>query len=250
MDLELTNQDFSDNSADHPTHPSIGIVKNLNHSFGKGKLRSQTLFNVNLAIHPGEFVMMVGPSGSGKSTLLSLMGCLRSVQSGSLQILGQELNGAGKTMLAEVRRHLGYVFQTSNLLSFLTAERNINMSLELHTQLNRKEICDRTQHILDAVGLAAQAHHYPKQLSGGQKQRVAIACALASRPQLILADEPTAALDSHSGRKTVELMHQLAKKEGSAVLMVTHDPRILDIADRIVHMADGHLALMQRQSLV
>ena len=230
------------------TQPVVAI-KQLNHYYGQGELRRQMLFEIDLDIHRGEFAIMTGPSGSGKSTLLSLIGCLRSVQEGSLQVLGQELNGATNSARTEVRRRFGYIFQASNLLKFLTAEQNIHMSLELQPEMPRQEMRDRTLRILEAVGLADRGHHYPDQLSGGQKQRIAIACALVTQPQLVLADEPTAALDSHSGRKTVELMHRLAKEQGSAVLMVTHDRRILDVADRIIQVEDGRLGLAYRQEL-
>lgn len=230
------------------SHPVVAI-RNLNYYFGQGNLRSQILFDINLEIQPGEFVIMTGPSGSGKSTLLSLIGCLREVQEGSLKILGQELKGATPRQQTQVRYHFGYIFQSSNLLKFLTAEQNTHVSLELNSDLNHSEIQKRTHNILDTVGLLPQAHHYPRQLSGGQKQRVSIACALVNRPALVLADEPTAALDSRSGRRIVELMHRLAKERGSAVLMVTHDQRILDIADRIIQVEDGCLGLGYRQEL-
>jgi sulfate-transporting ATPase len=227
----------------------VVLIDRLCHHFGQGELRKQILFDIDLEIRPGEFVIMTGPSGSGKSTLLSLIGCLLSVQAGSLKVLNQELNGASDNARAEVRRNFGFVFQASNLVKFLTAERNIYKSLELNPQFNRQVIRQRTQEILAAVGLADRAHHYPAQLSGGQQQRIAIACALAHQPKLLLADEPTAALDSKSGRTIVELMHRLAKEQGSAVLLVTHDPRILDVADRIIQVEDGRLGLAYRQEL-
>ncbi|NET48385.1 MAG: cyclic nucleotide-binding domain-containing protein, partial [Merismopedia sp. SIO2A8] len=209
----------------------------------------QVLFDINLEIQPGEFVILTGPSGSGKSTLLSLMGCLRSVQNGSLQVLGQELKGASAHCLAQVRRNFGYIFQASNLLTFLTVEQNIATSLELQDPYEPATRRHRTAEILDNVSLLPQLKSYPWQLSGGQRQRAAIAGALVTQPKLVLADEPTAALDSQTGRQTVELMHRLAKQQGSAVLMVTHDPRILDLADRILHMEDGKLDLAYSQEL-
>ena len=227
----------------------IVTITNLNHFYGTGEMRRQIIFDINLAIQPGEFVIMTGPSGSGKSTLLSLIGCLRSVQQGSLQLLGQELNGASKISQTQVRRWFGYITQASNLVRFLTTRQNIAMAIELGQHYPRPEIHKRTEQILESVGLLPQIDHYPHQLSGGQKQRVAIACALVSEPKLVLADEPTAALDGATGRKTVELIHRLAKERSSAVLMVTHDPRILDIADRILHMRDGHLELAYSQEL-
>ncbi|MES1023846.1 DevA family ABC transporter ATP-binding protein [Gloeocapsa sp. BRSZ] len=221
---------------------SVINIKDLNHYFGQGQLRKQVLFDVNLEIFPGEIVIMTGPSGSGKTTLLSLIGGLRSAQKGSLQVLGRELCGASKNQLVQVRRHIGYIFQAHNLLKFLTAQQNVQMSIELHENISYQEVREKSAAILEAVGLGNRLNYYPEDLSGGQKQRVAIARALVSRPQLVLADEPTAALDSKSGRDVVELMQQLAKEQGTTILLVTHDNRILDVADRIVHMEDGQLA--------
>ena len=207
------------------------------------------LFNINLEIKSGEFVIMTGPSGSGKSTLLSLIGCLRTVQDGSLQVLGKELRGASDAIRKHVRRQFGYIFQTSNLVEFLTTEKNLHLALELHQHYSQKQIRYRTQAILEAVQLERYGCQYPKQLSGGQRQRIAIACALVTTPKLLLADEPTAALDSQSGRTIIELMRDLAKERGSAILMVTHDPRILDVADRIIRVEDGQLGLDYRQEI-
>jgi putative ABC transport system ATP-binding protein len=215
------------------------VIKNLNHYFSDGNLRKQVLFDIDLNINAGEIVIMTGPSGSGKTTLLTLMGGLRSAQEGSLKILGQEICGASKQQLTQLRRQIGYIFQAHNLLTFLTAKQNVRMSLELHDemlQLDSKAIA-----ILEAVGLGDRIDYYPENLSGGQKQRVAIARALIAHPKIVLADEPTAALDKKSGRDVVELMQKLAKEQGCTILLVTHDNRILDIADRIVSMEDGHL---------
>ena len=231
------------------TDQSIITIRNLNHHYGDGSLRRQVLFNINLEIKSGEFVIMTGSSGSGKSTLLSLMGCLRTVQEGSLKVLGQELQGATDVIRKHVRRQFGYIFQTSNLVEFLTAEKNLHLALELHPHHNQKQIRHKTQAMLEAVQLGEYGRQYPKQLSGGQRQRIAIACALATTPKLLLADEPTAALDSQSGRTIVELMRDLAQERGSAILMVTHDPRILDIADRIIRVEDGKLGHDYRQEI-
>jgi putative ABC transport system ATP-binding protein len=217
-------------------------IQNLDFHFGQAKLRKQILFDVNLEITPGEIVIMTGPSGSGKTTLLTLIGCLRSVQAGNLKILGHELSGASKSRMVDIRRNIGYIFQAHNLLHSLTAKQNVQMSLELHTHLSAKEAQSKAEEMLVQVGLGDRLHYYPDSLSGGQKQRVAIARALASHPKLVLADEPTAALDKQSGRDVVELMQRLAKEQDSTILLVTHDNRILDIADRIVHMEDGRLA--------
>jgi putative ABC transport system ATP-binding protein len=221
---------------------SIISIHNLNHYFGHGELHKQVLFDINLEIHAGEIVIMTGPSGSGKTTLLTLVGGLRSAQSGSLQVLDQELCGASAAQLTLARRQHGYIFQAHNLHNSLTALQNVRMGLELHNHLSVTEMHQRSAAMLEQVGLGDRLDYYPEDLSGGQKQRVAIARALVSHPKIVLADEPTAALDSKSGRDVVNLMQTLAKEQDCTILLVTHDNRILDIADRIVHMEDGKLA--------
>jgi putative ABC transport system ATP-binding protein len=216
-------------------------VENLSHFFGKGDLQKQVLFNINLSVARGEIVLLTGPSGSGKTTLLSLMGGLRSPQTGNLRILNQELVNAKKITALASRRNCGYIFQAHNLHSSLTAIENVMMGLEVQGTYSRPERKARAKEILEIVGLAERIDYYPENLSGGQKQRVAIARALVSHPKIILADEPTAALDKQSGREVVTLMQKLAKEQGCTILMVTHDNRILDVADRIVYMEDGRL---------
>ncbi|BAY18325.1 ABC transporter-related protein [Anabaenopsis circularis NIES-21] len=224
------------------TKEAVISIQNLNHYFGKGQLQKQVLFDVNLEINTGEIVIMTGPSGSGKTTLLTLIGGLRSAQvGGSLKVLQQELCGANAAELTLARRHNGYIFQAHNLHNSLTAIQNVRMALELHNNLSVKQMLERSAQMLDLVGLGHRLNYYPDDLSGGQKQRVAIARALVNNPQIVLADEPTAALDSKSGRDVVNLMQTLAKEQGCTILLVTHDNRILDIADRIVYMEDGKL---------
>ncbi|MBW4559905.1 MAG: DevA family ABC transporter ATP-binding protein [Mojavia pulchra JT2-VF2] len=224
-------------------------IKNLNHYYGRGALKRQILFDINLEIYPGEIVIMTGPSGSGKTTLLSLIGGLRSVQEGSLKFLGTELIGASQNQLVQARRKIGYIFQAHNLLGFLTARQNVQMAVELNDEIAQSEAIAKSETMLGAVGLEEKINYYPDNLSGGQKQRIAIARALVNRPPLVLADEPTAALDKQSGRDVVEIMQSLAKDQGTSILLVTHDNRILDIADRIVEMEDGLLA-RDSQSMV
>ncbi len=216
-------------------------IKNLNHYYGKGALRKQILFDINLEIYSGEIVIMTGPSGSGKTTLLSLIGGLRSVQEGSLKFLGEELVGVSQNKLVQMRRNIGYIFQAHNLLGFLTAKQNVQMAVELNDNISQTEAVAKSKAMLGSVGLEERVDYYPDNLSGGQKQRIAIARALVNRPPLVLADEPTAALDKQSGRDVVEIMQSLAKNQGTTILLVTHDNRILDIADRIVEMEDGLL---------
>jgi putative ABC transport system ATP-binding protein len=221
--------------------PTIQI-ENLNHSFGEGNLQKPVLIDINLEIHAGEIIILTGPSGSGKTTLLTLIGALRSMQEGSLKILDRELKGASQKELVATRNRIGFIFQAHNLLKSLTAWENVTMPLRLQPRIqNRQQLAVE---ILTTLGLGDRTHYYPENLSGGQKQRVAIARALVSKPQLILADEPTAALDSKSGREVVNLMQSLAKEQSCTILMVTHDNRILDVADRIIQMEDG--CLVQR----
>lgn len=219
----------------------VVAIRHVNHTFGKGALQKPVLIDVDLDIHPGEIVILTGPSGSGKTTLLTLIGALRSLQTGSLKILDQELNGARKQKLIQVRSQIGFIFQDHHLLKCLTAQENVRTSLKLHKHLSVHERRAQSVAVLEAVGLADRVDYYPENLSVGQKQRVAIARALVSQPKLVLADEPTAALDSKSGRDVVNIMQRLAKEQHCAILLVTHDNRILDIADRIVHMEDGKL---------
>jgi putative ABC transport system ATP-binding protein len=220
---------------------SLIKIENLNFAFGQGNLRKQILFDINLQINRGEIVIMTGPSGGGKTTLLTLIGALRSVQEGNLNVFGKELSGAGEKEMVEVRRYIGYIFQAHNLLKSITAKQNVMMSLELHEQVSRQEADKKAVEMLKAVGLEDQIDKIPDKLSGGQKQRVAIARALVATPKLVLADEPTAALDSKSGRNIVDILQNLAREQGCAILLVTHDNRILDIADRIISMEDGKL---------
>ena len=222
------------------TDPPI-VVRGVSHYFGSGSLRKQILFDVSAEIHAGEIVILTGPSGSGKTTLLTLVGALRAAQEGSLVVLGHELRNASEATLTTVRRHIGYIFQFHNLLDALTATGNVTMGVSRHG-MSRAGARERAREMLASVGLADHADHHPDQLSGGQKQRVAIARALAGRPAIVLADEPTASLDRKSGRDVVDRLQALAKREGCAVVLVTHDNRILDVADRIIHLEEGRLA--------
>jgi putative ABC transport system ATP-binding protein len=214
-------------------------IRQLNYYFGQGDLRTQVLYEIDLDLPKGQIVIMTGPSGSGKTTLLSLIGALRSAQEGSLQVLGKELVGLNKSQLVEVRRNIGFIFQAHNLFESLTASQNVEMAVELTN--NWREKRKLAVEMLSQLGLANRVDYKPNALSGGQKQRVAIARALVNQPQLILADEPTAALDKKSGREVVTLMQQLAKEQGCTILIVTHDNSILDVADRIINLVEGHL---------
>jgi len=223
-----------------PAIPSVA-VEGLSHWYGKGSTRRQVLQGVDLVIQPGEVVLLTGPSGCGKTTLLTLVGALRQVMEGSVRVLGQELRGGGRRERQRLRQSIGMIFQGHNLLRCLTAEQNVQMGSDLLPGLSYRARRDLARQWLRAVGLDDHMDKLPHDLSGGQKQRVAIARALAAQPRLLLADEPTAALDRQSGRDVVQLLQGLAKEQGCGVLMVTHDPRILDVADRLVQMEDGRL---------
>lgn len=218
------------------------VIDHLFHSFGEGELRREVLSDVCTEIHKGEIVILTGPSGSGKTTLLTLIGALRSAQEGSLRVLGRELRNAHEGTLVEVRSRIGYVFQAHNLLEALTARQNVQTSLEVDGEFAPEEAVQRAGAALEAVGLGDRKESHPSELSGGQRQRVAIARALARRPRIVLADEPTASLDRQTGRSVLELLERLARKDGVTVVLVTHDSRILDAADRILTLEDGRLS--------
>ena len=216
-------------------------IASLNHVYGSGATARQVLFGLDLEIARGEIVILMGPSGCGKTTVLTLVGALRSVQQGSVVTLGAELSGASKATQIAVRRRVGFIYQAHNLHESLTAFENVRLGLEVQGVHALRQARQRVPEILADVGLAEKCDAFPAKLSGGQKQRVAIARALVAKPDLVLADEPTSALDKATGRQIVDLMQALAKSQGSAILMVTHDNRILDIADRILEMEDGRI---------
>lgn len=220
--------------------PAVQVTA-VNHYFGTGETKKQALADNTVTLLPGEMVIMTGPSGSGKTTLLTLIGGLRTVQEGSVEVLGREMRGLKQEQLTEVRRNIGFIFQAHNLFDSLTARQNVRTSLELHSHSAEEQDRLATE-MLKRLGLGDRIDHKPQQLSGGQRQRVAIARALVNRPKLVLADEPTAALDKASGREVINLLKELAQTEKSTILLVTHDSRILDVADRIVNMIDGRIA--------
>jgi putative ABC transport system ATP-binding protein len=224
--------------------PANAVIEGagINFAFGEGELRKQILFEVALEIRAGEIVLLTGPSGSGKTTLLTLIAGLRSMQEGSLTVLGHALHSASRADLLLLRRKIGFIFQAHNLLPFLTARQNVQIMFDLHPEVPEPEARRRTVEILERVGLGDRIEYPISKLSGGQRQRVAIARSLVSGPSLVLADEPTSALDSVTGREVVNHLQLLARKEGRPILLVTHDPRILDIADRILLMQDGRLS--------
>jgi putative ABC transport system ATP-binding protein len=217
------------------------LLRGVTYAYGEGELRRPVLRDVDLTVREGEIVLLTGPSGSGKTTLLTLIGALRAMQDGSARVLGEELAGAGEPARVRLRRRIGFIFQNHNLLGFLTARQNVAMALEQDGSLDERARMARAGALLAAVGLQGHEDRVPAKLSGGQRQRVSVARALATDPGLVLADEPTAALDKASGHEVVQLLRDLAKSRGVPILLVTHDPRILDIADRIVAMEDGRI---------
>ena len=219
-------------------NPAI-MVRNVTKTYAEGDLRVPVLHGVDLEIHDGEIAMLVGPSGSGKTTLLSIMGCILKATSGSVAIGGQEVSGLSESQLPQVRlENIGFVFQGFNLFPTLTAGENVELMLRLKGA-SKTVAHNRAQELLKQVGLADKFDVVPTNLSGGQKQRVAIARALAGDPRIILADEPTAALDWQSGRAVMEMLRGLAHEQGRAVVIVTHDPRVLEFADRTIRLEDG-----------
>ena len=217
-------------------------VRGVTKTYREGTAGVTALRGVDLEISSGEMVMLAGPSGSGKTTLLSIIGCILSPTSGSVRVRGQEVSNLGEKELPRVRlEHIGFVFQGFNLFPTLTAGENIELMLDLKG-MRGNQARTRAQELLEQVGLGQKYWSFPADLSGGQKQRVAIARALAGDPEIVLADEPTAALDSGVGRRIVEMMRSLAHEQGRAVVIVTHDPRVLEFGDRIIRIEDGMIA--------
>lgn len=216
-------------------------TRNLTFAFGRGETAKQVLIDVDFELQKGELVVLTGPSGSGKTTLLTLVGALRSMQGGELSVLGHSMAGLNERGLVDIRRQIGFIFQMHNLFESVTAVENVMLAMQLH-RYPREEVLDRATNALERLGMGGRLHHKSEALSGGQRQRVAIARALVNEPPLILADEPTAALDKQSGRDVVEILRSLADSKTSSIIMVTHDNRILDVADRIVHMVDGRIS--------
>jgi putative ABC transport system ATP-binding protein len=208
----------------------------------------RALDDVTLDLHAGELALLTGPSGSGKTTLLSIMGCILRPTSGFLRVLGDDVTQLAERDLPAIRRErIGFVFQAFNLFPTLTALQNVALALDIKG-VSGRDARDKAATLLDQVGLAAKLGAYPADLSGGQKQRVAIARALAGDPPIILADEPTAALDSHSGRTVMDLLQRLARERGRAVAIVTHDNRMFGYGDRLVTMEDGRVVADERRS--
>jgi putative ABC transport system ATP-binding protein len=216
-------------------------VRDVKKSYAEGAAVVQALNGVDFDVRSGEMVMLMGPSGSGKTTLLSVMGCILRATSGLVEVQGRDVTHLTERELPRLRlEHIGFIFQGFNLFPTLTAAENVGLALDLKG-VRASDARRRAQDLLAQVGLADKVNSFPADLSGGQKQRVAIARALAGEPGIVLADEPTAALDSTTGRTVMRLLRELAHERGRAVVLVTHDNRILEFADRIAHIEDGRI---------
>jgi putative ABC transport system ATP-binding protein len=216
-------------------------ARGLNHWFGTGEARKQALHDIDLALPRGSLTVLMGPSGSGKTTVLTLLGCLRAVQDGSVLLMGNELQGANEAALISLRQRLGFIFQSHNLHESLTATQNVVMGAQVRPGVSDDLARRAAARALDLVGLSDRLDYLPANLSGGQKQRVAVARALVGNPSMVLADEPTAALDKDSAADVVDLLKRLGTERGTTTLLVTHDNRILDRADRILTLEDGRI---------
>lgn len=217
------------------------VAKDVEMTFRTGGQPFQALSDIDLEIQQGEIQLLMGPSGSGKTTLLSILGGILTPTVGKVCLLGQDLTRLSRSQLSKFRlQNIGFVFQEFNLLPSLTAFENVELLLKLKSA-SKQGLRQKTLNLLEQVGLADRADALPRDLSGGQKQRVAIARALTGDPKIIMADEPTAALDSHNGHAVIALLRRLAKEGDRTVVMVTHDPRILDVADQVAYLEDGML---------
>jgi putative ABC transport system ATP-binding protein len=221
----------------------IVSVRDVSKDYLLGKTVVPALRNVSLDVQPGEFLSVAGPSGSGKTTLLNLIGCVDTPTSGTVVVNGQDTSRLSERALTDLRlRTLGFIFQSFNLVSVLSVFQNVEYPLLLQGGSTRKERSDRVHALLDAVGIGQYGRHRPSELSGGQRQRVAIARALVTRPRIVLADEPTANLDSVTGENIVDLMKEMNRKDGTTFIFSTHDPKVMAHANAVVRIADGRLA--------
>jgi len=219
---------------------AIVSIQDVVKEYQLGKVTVPALRGVSLEVHPGEFISIAGPSGSGKTTLLNLVGCVDTATSGVVSVAGQDTAKLSERALTDLRLHtLGFIFQSFNLVSVLSVFQNVEFPLLLQRKYTRAEREKRVLELLETVGLGKHVHHRPNELSGGQRQRVAVARALVTKPQIVLADEPTANLDSQTGNNILELMKKMNKEQGTTFIFSTHDPKVLSHADSVVELADG-----------
>ena len=220
--------------------PSIVAVENVSKIYKLGKAEVHALRGVSLEVDRGEFLAIAGPSGSGKTTLLNLVGCVDTPTAGRVIMDGKDTKSLSERALTDLRlHHIGFIFQTFNLVQVLSVLQNVEFPLLLQGGLSRKERRVRVTDLLEAVGLSEHAGHRPSELSGGQRQRVAVARALVTRPTLVLADEPTANLDSQTGETIIDLMRDMNRKDGTTFIFSTHDPKVMAHATAVVRIADG-----------
>jgi putative ABC transport system ATP-binding protein len=217
------------------------IAAGIDYWFGEGEARKQALFGVDLTLQRGSLTILLGASGSGKTTLLTLLGCLRRLQAGHVDLLGTQLAGASEDVLVRCRRRLGFIFQAHNLHESLTAAQNVRLGIDVHGPATTGDRVRATTHLLTLLGLGDRLDYLPGNLSGGQKQRVAVARALVGNPEIVFADEPTAALDRDSALNVMRLLKTLGRERGTTTLMVTHDTKVMDLADRILTMEEGRI---------
>ncbi len=226
-----------------PLLEAVNVAKDL----GSGAAKVAALKGVSLTLNGGELTLLMGPSGSGKTTLLSILGCMLTPMEGTVRVCGQLTTGAGPEDLALLRReHVGFVFQSFHLFPTLSATDNVRLALDVRGEPSRAART-RSREALAKVGLSHKIKAYPRELSGGEQQRVAIARAIVGNPSIILADEPTAALDGENGQAIMKILAGIAREQGRAVLIVTHDPRLLRFADRVVHIEDGRIVREERR---
>ncbi len=226
----------------NPAAPQAPIVSiaNVTKDYTLGKVVVPALRGVDLEVHAGEFISIAGPSGSGKTTLLNLIGCVDTATSGVVRVAGQDTKQLTERQLTHLRLHtIGFIFQSFNLVQVLSVFQNVEFPLLLQRKLDKAQRRERVMQLLEQVGLANHAKHRPNELSGGQRQRVAVARALVTRPQLVLADEPTANLDSVTGQNIIDLMKELNQKEGTTFIFSTHDAKVMSHANAVVRLADG-----------
>jgi putative ABC transport system ATP-binding protein len=222
---------------------SIVAVRNVSKDYMLGKTVVPALRDVTLEVDEGEFLSIAGPSGSGKTTLLNLVGCVDTPTAGAVLVNGHDTSKLSERALTDLRlRTIGFIFQSFNLVSVLSLFQNVEFPLLLQGSLTKKERRERVQGLLEAVGLAEHSRHRPSELSGGQRQRVAIARALVTRPKLVLADEPTANLDSATGANIIDLMRDMNRRDGTTFIFSTHDPKVMSHANAVVRIADGRIA--------
>ncbi|MEQ1711442.1 MAG: ABC transporter ATP-binding protein [Hyphomicrobium sp.] len=221
------------------TTSPVLVARNIVKELGEGAAKIVALKGVDITLVPGELTLLMGPSGSGKTTLLSILGCILSPTAGTIEVAGTSTAGLGPEELADLRRrHLGFIFQSYNLFPTLSALENVRIALDVRGETGYPAAA-RAEEVLRDVGLANRMRNYPGNLSGGEQQRVAVARAIATSPSIVLADEPTAALDSENGHAVMALLSRIAKEQNRSVLAVTHDPRTLGYADRVVKIEDG-----------